>query len=106
MAVIGCGLIGRKRVLALPSGARVVALADVDRSRAEALGQMLDYPVRVVATAEEALAETPDLAIVATVHASLAPISSMALAAGCHVLVEKPGGHRLDELVALRQAAA
>jgi predicted dehydrogenase len=106
VAVIGCGLIGRKRALALPPGAQVVALADLDRSRAESLAKALPHPVRIAETAEDAVADAPDLAVVATVHAALAPTSITALSAGCHVLVEKPGAHCLADLLAIREAAA
>lgn len=106
VAVIGCGLIGRKRALGLPAGAEVVAVADIDPSRAESLAKSLPYPVRIAATAEEAVADSPDLAIVATFHAALGPTSITALQAGCHVLVEKPGAHRRSDLIDLRDASA
>ena len=38
VAIIGCGLIGRKRAGALP-GARLVACADLDLARAESLAR-------------------------------------------------------------------
>lgn len=105
VAVVGCGLIGRKRVQAMPPGTRVVALADLDRSRAEALAATLPYPATVTADAEEAVAGA-DLAIVATVHSALAECAIAALKAGCHVLVEKPGGRDLADLRAVADAAA
>src|SRR5205814_4474720 len=46
-----------------------------------------------------------EVAIVATVHSALGPSTLAALGAGCHVLVEKPGAHRLEDLVAVRDAA-
>ena len=106
VAVIGCGLIGRKRVQALPPGVEVVAVADLDLSRAESLASLLPYPVRVAGTAEDALGAGADLAVVATVHAALGPTTLTALKAGCHVLVEKPGAHRLADLLEMRDAAA
>ncbi|MGH2718566.1 MAG: Gfo/Idh/MocA family oxidoreductase, partial [Actinomycetota bacterium] len=56
VAVIGCGLIGRKRALALPPGAELVALADIDTGRAEALASLVPGPVAVTSSAEEAAA--------------------------------------------------
>lgn len=106
VAVIGCGLIGRKRVAALPPGVVVRVVADLDRSRAESLAATLPYPVGIADTAGEALSAGVDLAIVATVHASLAPVTEMALEAGCHVLVEKPGAYRLADLLEVKAAAA
>lgn len=105
VAVIGCGLIGRKRVQGLPPTARVAAVADLDRSRAESLAATLPYPVRVAESVGEALSAAPDLVIVATVHAALGPTTVAALEGGCHVLVEKPGAHRMEDLLAVREAA-
>lgn len=106
VAVVGCGLIGRRRALGLPPGARVAVVADVDRSRAEALAASLGYPVRVAGSAPQAF-DRPgiDLAMIATDHASLAPATLAALQAGCHVLVEKPGAACLADLLAVREAA-
>ncbi|HEU5001825.1 MAG TPA: Gfo/Idh/MocA family oxidoreductase [Actinomycetota bacterium] len=107
VAVIGCGLIGRKRVAALPPGCRVVALADSDRARAEALAATLPYPARVGASASEVLGGGDvGLAIVATIHAALAPITLEALSAGCDVLVEKPGARCAAEAADLVAAAS
>lgn len=106
VAVIGCGLIGRKRVQALPARARVVALVDPDLDRARNLAASLPYPATVAASIGEVLAGSgADLAIVATVHAALAPSTLAALEVGCHVLVEKPGAHRLEDLHAVQTAA-
>jgi predicted dehydrogenase len=106
VAVVGCGLIGRKRALGLPPGARVSVVADLDRSRAEALAAILPYPVRVATSAAEAVGDgQAQLAIVATQHSALAPATLEAIQAGCHVLVEKPGAHRLADLLAVQAAA-
>ena len=106
VAIVGCGLIGRKRMQGLPPSARVVALVDVDRTRAEALAAALPYEAAVSASAEAALPGAgADLVIVATVHNALAPTTLLALEAGCHVLVEKPGAHCLADLLAVREAA-
>lgn len=100
VAVIGCGGVGRKRVESLPAGCRVVALADEELGRAEALAAVLPYPVRTGRSAGDALAGGDvQLAIVATVHAALAPVTRDALAAGADVLVEKPGGRCLAEVL-------
>jgi predicted dehydrogenase len=109
VAVIGCGLIGRKRLQALPSGAEVVALVDLDLGRAEALAATLPGTrpsVRVADSIQAGLEGLEaDVAIVATIHSALGRSTLAALEAGCHVLVEKPGAHRLEELVAVRDAA-
>jgi predicted dehydrogenase len=108
VAVIGCGLIGRKRLQALPAGAEVVALVDLDLGRAEALAATLPATagLRVADSIAAGLEGVQaDVAIVATVHSALGPSTLAALEAGCHVLVEKPGAHRLEDLVAVRNTA-
>jgi predicted dehydrogenase len=109
VAVIGCGLIGRKRLLAMPPEVDVVALIDVDLARAESLASSLPgtRPSARVADSIDAGLDgvQADVAIVATVHSSLGPSTLAALAGGCHVLVEKPGAHCLEDLVAVRNAA-
>jgi predicted dehydrogenase len=109
VAVIGCGLIGRKRLQALPAGAEVVALVDLDLGRAEALAATLPATAAGLRVADSIPAGLggvqADVAIVATVHSALGPSTLAALEAGCHVLVEKPGAHRLEDLVAVRDTA-
>lgn len=109
VALIGCGLIGRKRLHALPDGTEVVALIDVDLDRAEALASSLPGTrprARVAESIEAGLdGSHADVAIVATIHSALGPSTLAAVGAGCHVLVEKPGAHRLEDLLAVRDAA-
>lgn len=106
VAVIGCGGVGRKRVESLPAGCRVVALADEEVARAEALAGLLPYPVRIGRSGSDALGGGDvQLAIVATVPAALGPVARDALAAGADVLVEKPGGCCLAEVLETEAAA-
>jgi predicted dehydrogenase len=108
VAIVGCGLIGRKRAAALPAGS-VRAVHDVATAAAAALA------VEIAATGPTPLV-APDLAsacrapgvglvVVATSHDGLAPAAAAALDAGCHVLVEKPAGRSLAEVVALAERA-
>jgi predicted dehydrogenase len=105
-AVVGCGLIGRKRAQTLEArGVRVRSVYDVSRDAAEALAANLPSAV-VAASASDAFVEPGvDLAVIATSHVSLAPLASEAVRAGLHVLVEKPGGHHLSEVEALAEEA-
>jgi predicted dehydrogenase len=109
VAVIGCGLIGRKRLQALPPDAEVVALVDLDLRRAETLAATMTGTrpsVRVADSIEAGLdGAGAEVAIVATVHSALGPATLAALEAGCDVLVEKPGAHRFEDLLAVRDAA-
>jgi predicted dehydrogenase len=105
VGVVGCGLIGQKRAKALGSGGKLVACADIDMNRAEALAHAAG------ATAfrdwrELVWSPLVDVVIVATLHDSLAEITLTAAKAGKHVLVEKPAARTAAELVPVMAAAA
>ena len=104
VALVGCGLIGRKRAQAL-GPARLVACADLDRARADALAATVHG-----ATASDdwrATVARPDvdLVVVSTVNNALAPVTLAAIAAGKHVLVEKPAALTAGELDTVIDAA-
>ncbi|HEX2039526.1 MAG TPA: Gfo/Idh/MocA family oxidoreductase [Acidimicrobiales bacterium] len=106
VAIVGCGVIGRKRAQALAGRGRVVAVHDVDSARAGALASELGTGTRVCADAKEAFeAASGGLAVVATTHDSLVRNAVQALEAGCHVLVEKPGARSHGELAEVAKAA-
>lgn len=103
VTIVGCGLIGRKRAAALDGG-HLVACADLEQARAEALAKTTG------ATAspswQEAVARPDvDVVIVATTNDALAEVTQGALNAGKHVLVEKPGARNLQELEPLIKTA-
>ena len=111
-AIVGCGLIGRKRLAALAatapagSGPPLLYACDLDATRAADLARLApgctpvtDYQV---AFADPRLTAV----IVATLNASLAPIALEAVRAGKHVLVEKPGALNSAQLRTVREAAA
>ena len=80
---------------------------DADRSWAEAL-RAACAPGGEVTGDAAALCRTVGpggLVVVATTHDALAELGEVAVAHGCHVLVEKPGGRRPDELRRLAAAA-
>jgi predicted dehydrogenase len=105
IAIVGCGLIGRKRAASL-AGGRLAICCDVDGGRAQALAAA--HPGAETATDWRAVAASPDVdvVIVATTHDMLAPIAAAAAGAGKHVLIEKPGARRAAELDAVAEAAA
>lgn len=105
VAIVGAGLIGQKRARAL-GGARLVACADVIPERAEALARTAP-DAKGFADWRSAIA-APDVSIViiSTLHDSLAEIAHAAIAAGHHVLVEKPAGRRSAEIEHLIPHAA
>ena len=104
-AIVGCGFIGQRRARAMP-GARLVACADVDLPRATALANSV-AGCRAFGNWRDMLSEVDcDIVVVATLHDSLAEITAAAIAAGRHVLVEKPAARFAAELEPVLAAAA
>jgi predicted dehydrogenase len=104
VAIVGCGLIGQKRARAL-GAAQLVACADLNRDRAEALARAASG---VTATDDWQAVVTRadiDIVVVATTNDALAPIAIEALDAGKHVLVEKPAARSVGELDRVAEAA-
>jgi predicted dehydrogenase len=102
VAVVGCGLIGAKRAAALAPGDELVGCYDLNPEAAESLAAR--HGGRACATLDDLLALGPDVVVVATVHDRLAPLAERALAAGSHVLVEKPAGVSVAQIDRLRAA--
>jgi len=105
VAIVGCGAIGRKRAAAL-AGGRLVACADIDGERATALARTA--PDAIASDDWRAVIDRDDVTIVvvSTTNDRLVEISCAAVAAGKHVLVEKPAGRTVAEVDMLIQAAA
>ncbi len=104
VAIVGCGLIGRKRAQAL-SGATVAVCCDLELSRAQALAR--DYGARATTDwREAATCGDVDLVFAATPHDMLPRVAEAAAEAGKHVLIEKPGARRAAELDPVKAAAA
>ncbi len=104
IGIIGCGLIGQKRAKALGIGGNLVACADIDAARAQALagtsGAKAFRDWRELIWLPEV-----DIVIVSTLHDSLAAITFAAIEAGKHVLVEKPAARNAKELEPVMTAA-
>jgi predicted dehydrogenase len=96
VAIIGCGLIGRKR--AVTSECRLVACCDTVVERAQALARSVPGAEATTDWRNTVARPDVDLVIVATSHEKLAEIACGAAAAGKHVLLEKPGARRAAEL--------
>ena len=104
-AVIGCGLIGRKRLAALGRTAPVLYTCDLDASRAADLARLA--PGCTAVTDSRVIFADPRVTavVVSTLNASLAPLTLDAVRAGKHVLVEKPGALNAAQLREIREAA-
>ncbi len=107
VAILGCGLIGRKRSKTL-AGAKIVVCADVDEKRARALAG--EFP-GCEATRDWRMAvqrDDVDIVIIATTNDALVETGLAAVEAVKHILVEKPAARNvreLDVLIAAAQAA-
>ncbi len=103
-AIIGCGLMGKKRAGAHPE-CQVVACFDPVPERARALAETMPG-VQVASAWESCLEETNvDIAVVATPHKDLCRIALAAVHSGKHVLVEKPAAMSAGEIRPLILAA-
>jgi predicted dehydrogenase len=104
LGIVGCGLIGAKRAAsALRLGHAVAVVADRDQARAQALAA--ETGAAVVADAEAVARADVEAVVVATSHDALSESARLAVAAGHDVLVEKPAGRTLAEIMALQDAA-
>jgi predicted dehydrogenase len=106
VAIVGCGLIGAKRAAALSAQDHLLACHDIDPQAGERLAEQ--FRCGACATFEDLLELSPDVVIVATPHDQLAGLAELALAAGAHVLVEKPAGlssTQVDRLIECQRAS-
>jgi predicted dehydrogenase len=104
-AIIGCGLIGKKRLAGLPAGSKLVVACDTNLARAEELVKLAKTG-RAVADFKSAVADPQvEVVFVSTLNSTLAPIALEAVNKGKHVLVEKPAAISVSELERLEAAA-
>jgi predicted dehydrogenase len=89
-AIIGCGLIGRKRAASMQPGQLRYA-CDVDPSRASLLAGTAPGCIAITDYRAALTDSMVNAIVVSTLNGSLAPIALAAVLAGKHVLVEKPG---------------
>ena len=99
-AIIGCGLIGKKRAACLPKGALAV-VCDLDRVRAESLAATVPGCRVVSDPADVFKSADVDAVIISAVNSALSTLTGDAIRAGKHVLVEKPVAFRASEAEAL-----
>jgi predicted dehydrogenase len=103
-AIIGCGLVGRKRLASLRPG-QLVVTCDLDKRRAQALVDIAGSG-KVITKVEEAVSHPEvDAVVVSTPNGSLARVASLAIRSGKHVLVEKPAAISVREITELIELA-
>lgn len=107
VALVGCGLIGGKRLAALDGQDRVVAVCDLDAGRAAKLAHQ--HGAEVVADPHDLCRHAgAEAVVIAVTHDHLASLAETAARAGKHVMLEKPGARRpqeLDPVIAAARAA-
>jgi predicted dehydrogenase len=103
VAIVGAGIIGDNHARAITAvpGLRVVALVDPSREQlaavARTLGELGQPPVAQLASLDDALAlPEVDLVAICTPSGLHVPLAEQAIAAGKHVLIEKPLDVDLD----------
>ncbi len=106
VAIIGCGLIGRKRGLSLQSlaGDKLVVVCDIDKDRAKNLST--EFQCESSSNWEEVVKRKDiDIVINSSITQVLEPITVAALNNGKHVLCEKPLGRNVQEAQKMVNAA-
>lgn len=101
IGIIGFGLIGKKRMTALENKHEILAIADSNSELFEPISENIkcfdDW--RNLISIDEI-----DLVVVCTRHDSLSEICIEAAKKGKHILVEKPAGRNVDELLSIKEA--
>jgi predicted dehydrogenase len=105
IAIIGCGLIGRKRAQALAASGKdtLVCVCDIDAERAGALAK--DFNCEPFSDWRQVAARGDiDIIINSSINATLESINIASLSAGKHVLCEKPLGRNAAESARMIEA--
>jgi predicted dehydrogenase len=102
VGIVGCGLIGGKRADALGADDRLVATFDLVPERARALAAKRG--AEACAGLDELVGKS-DVVVVAATNDELVALSTAAVRAGKHVVVEKPAARSAAELEPLAKLA-
>lgn len=105
VGIVGCGLIGNKRLKALGKDDRLVAAADTNLARARQLAASHAGATTSADWHDVTNHPEVDLVVAATTNDMLAAVTLDAIQRGKHVLVEKPAARSADELEPVAAAA-
>lgn len=97
IAIIGAGLIGKKRAQALPKGVNLSLVCDINQKIATEFGWEFNCEIEVN---WKEVVKNPniDAVIISTPNKYLGVIAEKAILEGKHVLIEKPGSKNLKDL--------
>jgi len=99
IALIGCGSMGKRWASAIAAYESATLEAIIDREKSIAEETARKYGAKAFSAIEEMPREVrPDACIIATPHQFLAPLAKRAIEMGMHVLSEKPGAKRPEEM--------
>lgn len=102
--IVGCGLIGKKRMLALGAD-KITAVCDTDSQRAALLKGDHSH-IEIFSNYRELIQSNQvDAVIVSTINSVLSPVTKFAVEQGKPVIVEKPVAINLSELTELEALA-
>src|ERR1035437_10559886 len=104
VALIGCGLIGHKRLNLLPPGSVTVA-CDTQLDRAKKIAAQSSGCIVTESFEQAVSSPNVDVVMIATIIFALAPVALAAVKNGNHVLVKNPAGISVAELDELEAAA-
>ena len=98
--LIGCGVIGERRAVALPEGVKLASCFDPNPVRAQRISELTGAQIK---KNEDEVLNPQEISavVVAAVNSALVPILKRALSQGIHVLVEKPAARCYSELAEL-----
>jgi predicted dehydrogenase len=89
-ALIGCGNIATEHATQITRVGKLVAVVDIDITKAKLFGDLYGVPFFETASALYATVQQLDVVVIATPNGLHATQAIEAMQAGYHVLVEKP----------------
>ena len=104
VGIIGAGSVGKRHAAAfssLAAEAGLIGVVDTDGNRAAGIAG--EIGTKHYTDYRELLSQKPDLVVVCTPHFLHREIGEAAAKAGCHILMEKPLAHTLEDAVALAE---
>src|SRR5882724_12173958 len=97
IAILGCGSIGRRHLRNLQAlgQTNLVAFDPVPQAREQVAAEM---GINVYATTAELWQQNPDVALITAPSNLHIPLALEAVRSGCHIFVEKPLSHSLEQI--------